>query len=315
MKQEPSRYLTFMIMPETSAIEVRRYRVHKRWLAAGVGAVGAMTLAFVLSVAYNWQLRHASHALGQLEFEKSEILGRVAVLDDQLRGMDKVVDDLRTFDARLRALTLVSDPDRELAIGPVGQAAGTPGLDLDERGEDLRRDLVGRDAKAWLGLVEGRLSGAEKDALQVKRRAQSLSIYLEGQKSVLASTPSRRPTHGYISSDFGMRMDPFTGLPQMHRGMDFSAHVGAKVVATADGTVTHVGRQGAYGESIQVHHGHGLVSRYAHLSKSYVKLGDRVKRGQTIGAVGNTGRSTGPHLHYEIRVNGIAQNPRRYLLE
>lgn len=112
-----------------------------------------------------------------------------------------------------------------------------------------------------------------------------------------------------------MRVDPFTGLPQYHAGLDFSARVGANVMATADGIVTWSGNKGAYGKVIELEHETGLSTKYAHLSKLNVKVGEKVRRGQIIGLVGNTGRSTGPHLHYEVRLRGVAQNPQRFLLE
>jgi len=118
---------------------------------------------------------------------------------------------------------------------------------------------------------------------------------------------------GWFSSNFGYRIDPFTGQQSMHEGIDFPAEVGTPIVATASGKVIVAEWHAAYGKMVEIDHGNGLVSRYAHTSAMYVKAGDLVVRGQKIAAVGSTGRSTGPHLHFEVRLNGIPQNPARFL--
>jgi murein DD-endopeptidase MepM/ murein hydrolase activator NlpD len=131
----------------------------------------------------------------------------------------------------------------------------------------------------------------------------------------LASVPVRRPVMGEpeISSSFGMRIDPFIRAPAMHTGMDFRGDTGDPARATADGTVTIAAWQGGYGKMVEVDHGNGLTTRYAHLSEIIVKVGQRVRAGHIVGKVGSTGRSTGPHLHYETRVNGEAVDPRKFL--
>lgn len=118
---------------------------------------------------------------------------------------------------------------------------------------------------------------------------------------------------GWFSSNFGYRIDPFTGQQSMHEGIDFPAETGTPIVATASGKVIYAEYHAAYGKMIEIDHGNGLVSRYAHTSALYAKEGDLVVRGQKIAAVGSTGRSTGPHLHFEVRLNGVPQNPARFL--
>jgi murein DD-endopeptidase MepM/ murein hydrolase activator NlpD len=131
----------------------------------------------------------------------------------------------------------------------------------------------------------------------------------------LASVPLRKPVMGEIeiSSGFGVRIDPFIRAPAMHTGMDFRGETGDPARATADGNVTVAGWQGGYGKMVEIDHGNGLVTRYAHLSEIIAKVGQRVRAGHIVGKVGTTGRSTGPHLHYETRVNGEAVDPRRFL--
>ena len=131
----------------------------------------------------------------------------------------------------------------------------------------------------------------------------------------LALVPYRKPVIGEVefTSGFGVRVDPFLGRPAMHTGLDFRAAMGDPVRATANGKVTSAGWAGGYGRMVEVDHGNGLSSRYGHLSEIGVKVGDPIRIGQVIGAVGSTGRSTGPHLHYETRIDGEAVDPQKFL--
>ncbi len=131
----------------------------------------------------------------------------------------------------------------------------------------------------------------------------------------LSSVPVRKPVSGDLdlSSGFGVRIDPFTRSPAMHTGLDFQGDTGDPVRATANGTVTAAGWSGGYGKMVEVDHGNGFATRYGHLSAIDVQVGQSVKIGQAIGRLGSTGRSTGPHLHYETRVRGEAVDPLKFL--
>lgn len=139
---------------------------------------------------------------------------------------------------------------------------------------------------------------------------------LSGKHARLAATPSIYPTEGYLSSTFSTsRWHPILDRPRPHRGIDIVASVGTPVVASANGRVASAGLRGDYGLLVEIDHGHGVSTRYAHLSRATVKVGQTIERGQQIGAVGTTGLSVGPHLHYEVLVNGRHSNPRRYILD
>ena len=147
---------------------------------------------------------------------------------------------------------------------------------------------------------------------------QSFESLLEGLKdrrSLLAATPSLRPAAGWVSSEFGYRVSPFTGRRELHRGMDIANHIGTPIIAPADGVITHAEKQWLIGNMITIDHGYGMGTRYGHLDKILIKKGERIKRGQKIGLMGNSGRSTGPHVHYEVRLNGVPVNPRQYILD
>jgi murein DD-endopeptidase MepM/ murein hydrolase activator NlpD len=131
----------------------------------------------------------------------------------------------------------------------------------------------------------------------------------------LVNIPLRKPVagDGEIVSGFGVRIDPFLGRPAMHTGLDFRAEVGDPIEATAGGTVTVAGWSGGYGKMVEIDHGNGLATRYGHMSEIEVKIGQQIRSGQVLGKVGTSGRSTGPHLHYETRINGEAVDPLRFL--
>ena len=142
-----------------------------------------------------------------------------------------------------------------------------------------------------------------------------LSELLQEKVDRLLSTPSVPPTRGYISSEFGYRFNPFSGSRTFHAGIDIANRIGTKVYAPADGVVTYIGSMGGFGQVVRIDHGYGLVSKYGHNSKILIKSGIRVKRGDLIAEMGSSGRSTGPHLHYQVEMKGRPVNPRHFILE
>jgi murein DD-endopeptidase MepM/ murein hydrolase activator NlpD len=156
-----------------------------------------------------------------------------------------------------------------------------------------------------------------KLAAQVDQRSDQLGVL----EALLVQTSANRkfmPTlapivNGWFSSNFGYRIDPFTGTQSFHEGIDFPATTGTEIVAAASGKVIEAGWHPQYGKIVEIDHGNGLVSVYAHASQVFVHEGDLVMRGQRVALVGTTGRSTGPHLHFEVRLNGVPQNPARFL--
>ncbi|MBL8429791.1 MAG: M23 family metallopeptidase [Dechloromonas sp.] len=222
------------------------------------------------------------------------------------------------------------DNNLQLMATRLGELQGKV-LQLDSLGErvsgllDAKRQPVGDAPRPPQGgpYVAAPMSATELEreierlASEVERRSDDFAVMemrlLEKRvKDRLLPTimPVKDATMG---SPFGHRNDPIAGLRSMHEGVDFSAETGTPVVAAADGVVLSAGYHSDYGNLIEVDHGEGLTSRYAHLSRMDVKVGSLIKRGAQIGAVGNTGRSTGPHLHFEVRVLGVAQNPAHFL--
>lgn len=173
-----------------------------------------------------------------------------------------------------------SQPARDMTMSEFGQQLDGLMKRLDDRSDQL-------------GLME---------AMLVQQQAKKVAI------------PSTQPvTTGWYSSNYGWRIDPFTGQKAFHEGVDFMADSGTPIHAAGGGIVVYADTYAGYGNMLEIDHGNGLISRYAHASKMLAKVGDVVMKGQKIGEVGNTGRSTGPHLHFEVRHRGAPQNPEHYL--
>jgi murein DD-endopeptidase MepM/ murein hydrolase activator NlpD len=165
--------------------------------------------------------------------------------------------------------------------------------------------------------MEKRYGYMIKKAQNLEVDIQDLYEHLHDKRSRLRSTPMGKPTRrvGWITSRFGWRISPYHGRRKMHEGVDVAAPYGTPVYATADGLITYAGVKGGFGKVIAVDHGYGVQTYFGHNSKILVRRGEKVKRGQIIARVGSTGRSTGPHVHYEVRVNGVAVDPNPYLLQ
>ena len=184
---------------------------------------------------------------------------------------------------------------------------------LNELGLDPKQILANAEKSARGGPLEAVFGDGDDIDPRFERLGLSLAR-MATLEETLDGVPQLRPTDAAaINSSYGYRRDPFTGRAAMHRGLDFPGATGAPIYAAARGTVTFVGRKGGYGNAVEISHGQGLLTRYGHMSRFEAKVGDRVEAGTVIGAIGSTGRSTGPHLHFEVRVNGTAVNPRTFL--
>jgi murein DD-endopeptidase MepM/ murein hydrolase activator NlpD len=159
------------------------------------------------------------------------------------------------------------------------------------------------------------LTTLDNQLATLTERSRHIERHYRDQSMLLAATPSIWPVRGYLSATFGNRIDPFTNQRDFHSGIDISTPLGTKIQAPADGVVVALGVKGGYGLTLIIEHDFGIVTRYGHMQAFNVRPGQRVRRGDVLGFVGNTGRSTGPHLHYEVWVRDQAQNPIHYILD
>lgn len=213
--------------------------------------------------------------------------------------------ELNSFESKIRVIANIektADQDGVFGVGGSIPEDLNPNISIEKKHNSLLREM------------HDQVSGLNQATTKQKDGFQTLLQYLQDQRNLLASTPAICPTKGWVTSKFGYRTSPFTGLKEFHKGLDIATRKGTPVIATADGVVSFSGKKGFLGKVVSIDHGHGVVSRYAHLSKMKKKQGEKVKRGDIIGLVGSSGRSTGPHLHYDVRVNGVNVNPEKYIL-
>ncbi len=215
---------------------------------------------------------------------------------------------LDQFEERIRMLANINDDDVEIQEGLFGLGGSAPeDLDLDVDINDSHQQLING--------MHDQMRRLRDISQNQQSNFNTLMHKLEKRKNLLAHTPAIRPAQGVMTSAFAYRRNPFTGKREFHKGLDIANHPGTPVVATADGVVSFMGESGSLGILVVIDHGYGMVTRYAHLKKGLKKPGERVLRGEPIGKIGNTGRSTGPHLHYEVRLNGVPVNPERFFSE
>jgi murein DD-endopeptidase MepM/ murein hydrolase activator NlpD len=301
--------LTLIVVPDHGAA-VRRFQLDKSLLRHGAIGLGVAAVVAVAALVHYFSLVREASENRVLRDENLTLRTQLKSIRERMEHIGATLERVERFDQKLRAVTLLSDPQRNLALGPT---AGEPGVTPAPSAEtEFTKSGVSTETPKNLAAKLDKLSEA---ATRQEQSLQELQSYFLDQKSRLASTPSVWPARGWVTSDFGQRLDPYTAERVMHEGLDIAAPHGKEVVSPSDGTVIFAGLEGGYGNVLVIDHGYGVKTRFGHLAKLEMKTGDRVKRGQIIGAVGNTGRSTGPHLHYEVRVNGIPENPRKFILE
>ncbi len=250
-----------------------------------------------------------STAMGQtIDDQQAEILQQRRQIQSFARQINALKDDLirlNRFEEKIRVIANLESSAEDESVFGVGGAASEdldPQIPLNQRHERLMREMHDQ-------IDELDSAGARQEG-----RFDTLLEKLEGQRNLLAATPAIRPTDGWVTSHFGYRTSPFTDRKEFHKGVDIANHKGTAILATASGVVSFVGNKRHMGKVVVIDHGHGMVTRYAHLSEALKKRGDGVTRGEVIARMGNSGRSTGPHLHYEVVLNGVPVNPDDYIL-
>jgi len=200
---------------------------------------------------------------------------------------------------------------------PLGQSSAPA---ADPHGPSLPPELMEREAMTSSGArqVASLSEAADRLGVRAGQRGSSLTLLvkaLEEKGQRLASMPSVWPARGWLTSRFGARISPFTGRRQRHAGIDIAARAGTAINSPARGRVSSVASRGPLGNSLTIDHGYGLKTFYGHTEEIFVRVGDTVDRGQKVAAIGSSGRSTGPHLHYAIHVNGKARDPLNYIFD
>ena len=243
--------------------------------------------------------------LSELQKENAQQKRECTYLAQRINQITKRMVELDEFDRKLKIMVNLKTSDDNSQFKGVG---GSDPILLDPK------HAMAKTHSELVRSMHRALDNLDHEIALGKEDKAGLYKFLENQKMLLASTPSIRPAKGWMSSGFGYRISPFTGQKEFHRGIDLATRMGAPIVAPADGVVLSIIRDHGYGKILTIKHGYGVITKYAHLKKALVKKGQYVKRGETIALVGNSGRSTGPHLHYEVHLNKVAVNPLRYIL-
>ena len=277
------KYNTIIFVPHARA-RFRKLTISTRFLGLSAAAIATLLVA---AVAFGWAFFASSRQdrrYRQALEENERLRSTAAALHSRIDGISRQLSD---FEARTKRLAIVAGLTDSVAGGVGGPGAaplGTPG-DLGQQGAFL------------------------------SSRLEQLETQFSRRSALIAATPTVWPVHGALNSGFGLRADPFTGQPAFHEGVDISTSRSEPVLATADGTVLRSGWAGEYGRAIEISHGDRYTTLYGHLEATLVAEGQTVRRGDRVGLVGSTGRSTAPHLHYEVHVDGRAVNPLEYILE
>lgn len=301
---ESSDAVTVMVVPGGTGT-IRRFLVPRKWIKTAIGvAVGAAVL-LMIGLGDYVIARSKVGELERLRHEAEEQRAMIHEYADRIEQISAQLVKVGTFERKLRVIANL-DPADPLPLPGVGGIEGE-GLEPHHLSGLTRGQRHKRMLKSLSGLAEAAESG--------EQRLSALVEHLESQTARLAATPSIAPAKGWITSQFGYRQSPFTGRREFHRGIDIAAREGTPILAPADGRVRFVGEDRGLGKSVIVKHGYGIETLYGHLSEAHVKVGARVQRGERLGLMGSTGRSTGPHLHYQINVNGSAVSPQNYILD
>lgn len=244
----------------------------------------------------------------QISEQKDIIAGQhvqIQTFTSEINKLKSKLVTLNNFEKKIRVIANLDQENEQESLFGVGGSIPedlATDVDLTKRQTGLLREMHEQVDSLYLATSNQKSSFS------------SLLEALEGQRNMLACTPAIRPVKGWMTSRFGYRTSPFTGRRELHKGLDIANREGTQIIAPADGVVKFTGRKGLLGKTMDIDHGHGMVTRYGHLKEALKKRGEPVKRGDIIAEMGDTGRSTGPHLHYEVHLNGVPVNPVKYIL-
>jgi len=291
-------FYTFIVIPHASP------RLHKLKLPVRaiyvLAAIGTLSFFVAVGLGFNYaKMAFKAADYDKLRTENTDLKVQKTNLEVATRKLGEKLSNLESISQKIQAII----ENDNLAKGGKLNGPGLGGSRVDYSTAELLRSANLKDGldllKDKTAEMESQLSSLEQVAVQ--------------RASRLRFTPNSWPVKGAITSHYGNRADPFNGEAEMHLGLDISALYNAQIHSPADGVVLYSERKAAYGNLVIIDHGNGLTTRYGHLSRSLVRPGQKVKRGDLVGLVGTTGRTTAPHLHYEVRQNDHPMNPRKFL--
>ena len=281
---------TIIFVPHARA-KFRKWRLSTLQVGLILGSLVLLTVGGIVATAAYFSTDFDRDRLEQVRLENTDLRAVNQGFETSIQDLEEQVAD---YQQRIHKLAIVAglselSPSAEAGIGGVDPFGG------------------GADTSLQLGALEETLEEMQAGMTLLERQ-------FEQRHLLISAKPAITPVRGLFTSAFGYRSDPFTGRRAFHRGIDIVAPAGKEVHATGDGIVTRAGRAQALGNAVYISHGFGYSTRYGHMSRVHVKVGQKVSRGDVIGLVGSSGRATGTHVHYEVHVDGRAVNPLRFIL-
>lgn len=293
-------HYTVLIVPQKKSTvkKISATSTHVLWAVSSVAVLIMASCYFT----YNYL---------SFKMDYSELIALKQLSEAQKKQLDTLASKVGYFEKRMESLREYENRIRVMAelVKPKGQYLGVGG---PSREDTLGRHEAERETRS-LSRIHQSMDQLIAEADQKERSFKEIIEFLEKKKSILARTPSIWPVQGWVTSEFGSRPSPFSGAREFHAGVDIASRSGKEVVAPADGIVSEAERRADLGNAVVVDHGNGLSTLYGHLLQCAVTKGKFVRRGEVLGYVGSTGKSTGSHLHYSVYLNNIPVNPRKYL--
>jgi murein DD-endopeptidase MepM/ murein hydrolase activator NlpD len=293
------KFLSFIIIPHNKA-KSKTISISKKTAKISFGIAIFLFLALALFLVDYFTMNVTRKKYKALLNENAKQNQTLAQYQETINNLQSTIDQFENYAKKLNIMAGLKSQDI---------LEGEPGIGGSSNDQEISSPNISQDLK-----VEN-LEEISQKADLIEKNLHTLTNFFEDQTLRLAATPTIFPTKGYLSSAYGWRDDPFTGKRTFHHGIDIATHYGNPIVATADGIVIMARSDKMGGKTIKIKHMFGYTTVYCHLSKYLVKVGQKVKRGETIGLIGNTGKARGPHVHYEVHLNGKEKNPYYYLLE
>jgi len=328
--------LTFLIIRHDSGT-TRKISVSAQHLKIILFALSFVIFVFVAGFIDYFGLLLQSNENKKLKIENAQLIKQFQLVESKVSSLESSLERVKSFTTKLKLITNVEAEDRvlKLTMGtkpapgqkieeyePMEQRASNNTMAAQDQAfqqqqfvnENKGEVSVEKSDRDYASLVV-RIDKAVKETQLKEQSVIELWESLSERQSLLNATPNIKPARGWLTSGFGYRLNPFTGKNAMHAGLDIAAAPGSPVYAPADGVVIFASYDESYGKLVSIDHGYGVTTRYGHNSQIYVHVGQKVSKWDVISAVGNTGRSTGPHLHYEVRINGTPVDPINFILD
>jgi len=336
MSSSGKKFTFFIVSNQTG--QTQKLVISSVWMKAATFIGAIIILVFVAGMVDYFGLLIQSLENKRLRSENAQLVKQFQVVEGKISSLENSLERVKTFTTKLKLITNIDAEDRvtKLSMGP----KPAPGQQVEEyepmeqrpSGEAMAQQDEIFEAPQTLNESKGevaeqpapskdyaslvvRIDKAVRETQLKEQSVIDLWENLSERQSLINATPNIKPSRGWLTSRFGYRMSPFSGKATMHAGLDIASAPGSPVYAPADGVVSFAGYDQGYGKLVSIDHGYGVSTRFGHTSQIYVQVGQKVSKWDVIAAVGNTGRSTGPHLHYEVRINGTPVDPINFILD